>query len=63
MFRFEYLLPTIYATFISIVIIKEGLIDLGMNTVTWCVYFANIFIAYILSKLGKGIDKCLALLF
>ena len=59
MLKFEYTIPTIYASIISFIIMKEGMFDLGMNVVTWSVYLANLFIVYILSLLGRKIDKCL----
>ena len=63
MLRFEFILPFIYGGITSISIIKTGLFNLGMNFVTWGVYFINLFIAYILYKTGKVIDRCLEQLF
>ena len=59
MLKFEYTIPTIYASIISIIIMKENMFDLGMNIVTWSVYLANLFTVYTLSLLGRKIDKCL----
>ena len=59
MLRFEFILPFIYGGITSITVIKMGLFNLGMNFVTWCIYFTNLFIAYILYKTGKVIDRCL----
>ena len=63
MLRFEFILPFIYGGITSITVIKMGLFNLGMNFVTWGVYFINLFIAYILYKTGKVIDRCLERLF
>ena len=59
MLKFEYTIPTIYASIISFIIMREDMFDLGMNIVTWSVYLANLFIVYILSLLGRKVDKCL----
>ena len=59
MLKFEYAIPTIYASIISFIIMKEHMFDLGMNIVTWSIYLANLFVVYILSLLGRKIDKCL----
>ena len=48
MLRFEFILPFIYGGITSITVIKMGLFNLGMNFVTWGIYFTNLFIAYIL---------------
>lgn len=61
MLKFEFILPFIYGGLASITILKMGLFNIGMNTITWGVYFANLFIAYILYKTGKVIDRCLGL--
>ena len=61
MFKFEFLLPFIYGGLTSITILKLGIFNIGMNSVTWSVYFANLFIAYILYRTGRGIDRCLGL--
>lgn len=61
MLKFEFILPFIYGSLASITILKMGLFNIGMNTITWGVYFANLFIAYILYKTGKVIDRCLGL--
>ncbi len=63
MLRFEFILPFIYGGITSITIIKMGLFNLGMNFITWSIYFINLFIAYTLYKTGKVIDKCLGRLF
>ena len=63
MLRFEFILPFIYGGITSITVIKMGLFNIGMNFVTWSVYFINLFIAYILYKTGKVIDRCLGCLF
>lgn len=63
MLRFEFILPFIYGGITSITVIKMGLFNLGMNFVTWGVYFINLFIAYILYKTGGVIDRCLGRLF
>ena len=63
MLRFEFILPFIYGGITSITVIKMGLFNLGMNFVTWGIYFTNLFIAYILYKKGKVIDRCLGRLF
>lgn len=63
MLRFEFILPFIYGGITSITVIKMGLFNIGMNFVTWSVYFINLFIAYILYKIGKVIDRCLGHLF
>ena len=63
MLRFEFILPFIYGGITSITVIKMGLFNLGMNFVTWGIYFTNLFIAYILYKTGKVIDRCLGRLF
>ena len=63
MLRFEFILPFIYGGITSITVIKMGLFNLGMNFVTWGIYFTNLFIAYILYKTGKVIDRCLGHLF
>lgn len=63
MLRFEFILPFIYGGITSITVIKMGLFNLGMNFVTWGVYFINLFIAYILYKTGRVIDRCLGCLF
>ena len=63
MLRFEFILPFIYGGITSITVIKMGLFNLSMNFVTWGVYFINLFIAYILYKTGKVIDRCLGRLF
>ena len=63
MLRFEFILPFIYGGITSITVIKMGLFNLGMNFVTWGIYFTNLFIAYILYKIGKVIDRCLGRLF
>ena len=63
MLRFEFILPFIYGGITSITVIKMGLFNLGMNFVTWGIYFINLFIAYILYKTGKVIDRCLGCLF
>ena len=63
MLRFEFILPFIYGGITSITIIKMGLFNLGMNFITWSIYFINLFIAYTLYKTGRVIDKCLGRLF
>ena len=63
MLRFEFILPFIYGGVTSISIIKMGLFNLGMNTITWGVYFLNLFIAYILFRIGRVFDRCLEQLF
>ena len=63
MLRFEFILPFIYGGITSITVIKMGLFNLGMNFVTWGIYFTNLFIAYILYKTGKVNDRCLGRLF
>ena len=63
MFKFEFTLPLIYGCFISYIILKYKLFNLGMNTLTWSIYIVNIAIAYILHKIGKAFDKCLERLF
>ena len=59
MLRFEFILPFIYGGVTSITILRMGLFDLGMNTITWGVYLINLFIAYILYRTGRVIDRCL----
>lgn len=61
MLKFEFILPFIYGGLASTTVLRLGLFDVGMNTITWGVYFANLFIAYILYKTGKVIDRCLGL--
>ena len=63
MLRFEFILPFIYGGVTSISIIKMGLFNLGMNTITWSVYLVNLFIAYILFRIGRVFDRCLEQLF
>ena len=63
MLRFEFILPFIYGGITSITVIKMGLFNLGMNFITWSIYFVNLFIAYTLYETGKVIDKCLGRLF
>ena len=63
MLRFEFILPFIYGGLTSITILRMGLFDLGMNTITWGIYFLNLFIAYILFRIGKVVDRCLEQLF
>lgn len=63
MLRFEFILPFIYGGITSITVIKMGLFNLGMNFITWSIYFINLFIAYTLYKTGKVIDRCLGRLF
>ena len=63
MLRFEFILPFIYGGLTSITILRMGLFDLGMNTITWGIYFLNLFIAYILFRIGKVFDRCLERLF
>ena len=63
MLRFEFILPFIYGGITSITVIKMGLFNLGMNFITWSIYFVNLFIAYTLYKTGKVIDRCLGRLF
>ena len=63
MLRFEFILPFIYGGLTSITILRMGLFDLGMNTITWGIYFLNLFIAYILFRIGKVFDRCLEHLF
>ena len=63
MLRFEFILPFIYGGITSMTVIKMGLFNLGMNFITWSIYFINLFIAYTLYKTGKVIDKCLGRLF
>lgn len=58
MLRFEFILPFIYGGITSITILRMGLFNLGMNTITWGVYFLNLFITYILFRIGKVIDRC-----
>ena len=62
MLRFEFILPFVYGGLTSVSILRLGLFDLGMNTITWGIYFVNLFVAYILYKTGRVIDKCLGLL-
>lgn len=62
MLRFEFILPFIYGGLTSVSILRLGLFDLGMNTITWGIYFVNLFVAYILYRTGRVIDKCLGLL-
>lgn len=59
MLRFEFILPFIYGGLTSVSILRLGLFDLGMNTITWGIYFVNLFVAYILYRTGRVIDKCL----
>ena len=63
MLRFEFILPFIYGGITSITVIKMGLFNLGMNFITWSIYFINLFIAYTLHKTGRVIDRCLGRLF
>lgn len=63
MLRFEFILPFIYGGITSITILRMGLFNLGMNTITWGIYFLNLFIAYILFRIGKVFDRCLEQLF
>ena len=63
MLRFEFILPFIYGGLTSITILRMGLFNLGMNTITWSIYFLNLFIAYILFRIGKVFDRCLEQLF
>ena len=63
MLRLEFILPFIYGGITSLTVIKMGLFNLGMNFVTWSIYFANLFIAYTLYKTGRVIDRCLGRLF
>ena len=62
MLRFEFILPFVYGGLTSVSILRLGLFDLGMNTITWGIYFVNLFVAYILYRTGRVIDKCLGLL-
>ena len=62
MLRFEFILPLVYGGLTSVSILRLGLFDLGMNTITWGIYFVNLFVAYILYRTGRVIDKCLGLL-
>lgn len=55
----EILLPSAYGLFASIIIINMLSSDVGFNTLTMCVYFANILVVYILYKVGRRIDKWL----
>lgn len=59
MLRFEFILPFIYGGVTSISVIRMGLFNLEMNTITWGVYLVNLFMAYILYRIGRVIDKCL----
>ena len=59
MIKFSFIAPLLYSCFISVLIIKSNVFDLGMNTLTWGIYFANLTSIYILHKLGKVFDKCL----
>ena len=59
MLRFEFILPFIYGGSTSISVIKMGLFNLEMNTITWSVYLVNIFMTYILYRAGRVIDRCL----
>ena len=61
MLKFEFILPFIYGGWTSTKVLRLGLFDVGMNSVTWSVYFANLFIAYVLYKTGRVIDRCLGL--
>ena len=63
MFKLEFILPFLYGCYTSAAIIKNGLFTLDMNLLTWSVYFLNIFMAYVLYKVGKVIDRCLVHLF
>ena len=63
MLRFEFILPFIYGGLTSITILRMGLFNLGMNFVTWSVYFLNLFIAYILFRIGRVFDRWLEQLF
>ena len=62
MLRFEFILPFVYGGLTSVSILRLGLFDLGMNTITWGIYFVNLFVTYILYRTGRVIDKCLGLL-
>jgi len=59
MFKFEFILPSVYGLFVSCLVIKLGMFNVNMNLLTWMVYFFNVFIAYLLYKLGEVLDKCL----
>ena len=61
MFKFEFILPSIFGICVSMLILKEDLFNLGMNVLTWGVYIVNLFIVYILIKMGRVIDECLGL--
>jgi hypothetical protein len=59
MLKFEFILPFIYGSIISLMVIRMGLFNVGMNTITWNIYFFNLFITYILYRIGRVTDKCL----
>lgn len=63
MLRFEFILPVMYGLYTSLIILKTGVFTLNMNLMLWVVYLINLTIAFILYKLGKAIDRCLAQLF
>ncbi len=63
MLRFEFLLPVAYGLCTSLIILKTGVFTLNMNLMLWVVYFVNLFVAFILYKLGKAVDGCLEQLF
>lgn len=63
MLRFEFILPVIYGLCTSLIILKTGVFALNMNLMLWVVYFVNLIVAFILYKLGKAVDRCLAQLF
>lgn len=63
MLRFEFILPVIYGLYTSLIILKTGVFALNMNLMLWVVYFVNLIVAFILYKLGKAVDRCLAQLF
>lgn len=63
MLKFEFILPVMYGLYTSLLILKTGVFTLNMNLMLWVVYLINLTIAFILYKLGKAIDRCLAQLF
>lgn len=59
MFKFEFILPFIYGGAMSLLVLRMGLFNVGMNTITWSIYLVNLFITYILYRIGRVTDKCL----
>lgn len=63
MFKLEFILPLMYGGYVSIMILKYGLINININTLTFGIYLLNIIVVYVLHRFGKVFDKCLEQLF